>query len=171
MATKLQSLRDKFSVGSIIKEKGTGANFGKIMAPTGKDDITPYNRERSYLGTDEFDQQFNIPRQVAYSDSAVEGAKLVAQEAKKAATNRQHIAKSQAEIEAAKTQWYRTEQESIKDESQESLKRFEEKISTQKHLDSQSPRYMAIVGDFARGNRDNVAFMQQLDRIEMNMKL
>lgn len=171
MATKLQRLRKQFSVSNLIKESGTGANFGKIMAPTSKSDITPYNRERSYAGTEEFDQHFNIPNKVVYSENEVKGAKLIAQEAKEAAKNRQEVVKSQSEIEAAKTQWYKAEQELIQEQSKESLKRFEEKIGTQKMLDSQAPRYMSIVGDFARENSGAVAVMAQLDRIEMGMKL
>ena len=58
MATRLDNLK-KFT-STVIKTKGTGCDIEKAMAPVSKTDITPWNRERSYLGTQEFEQQFNI---------------------------------------------------------------------------------------------------------------
>ena len=171
MATRLDSLRQRFSVGNLIKEKGTGANFSKVMTPTGKDDITPYNREKTYRGTEEFDRQFNIPDKVHYSDNEVKGAKLIAKEAEEAAKNKQEVVKQKLEIEEAKTQWYMAEQQLLQGQSKESLKRFDEKLKTQNLLDSQAPEYMRLVGNFARENQGAVNVMQQLDRIETTMKL
>jgi hypothetical protein len=171
MATKLDGLRNRFSTGNIIKEAGTGANFSKVMSPTGKGDITPYTRERSYAGTDEFDQQFNIPDRVNPSENEAKGAKIIAENAIKAASNKKVIVEAQLKVDKARTEWYEADQQYVKGVAEGSLKRFEEKIQTQKMLDSQAPKYMQIVGNYANENVGAVNVMRQLDKIENSMKL
>ena len=171
MATKLQNFRKQFSIGNIIKEHGTGADFNKIMSPTGKGDITPYNRTRSYQGTEEFDEHFAIPDRVNPSDNEVKGAKVIAENATKAASNKAAIVESQLKVDQARTQWYEADQKLVRGVSEGSLERFETKIQTQKQLDSQAPKYMQIVGNFANENIGAVNVMQQLDKIESAMKL
>lgn len=171
MANNLSGLRNRFSVGNIIKENGTGANFSKVMSPTGKGDITPYTRERSYAGTDEFDQQFNIPDRVNPSENEAKGAKIIAENAIKAASNKKVIVEAQLKVDKARTEWYEADQQYVKGVAEGSLKRFEEKIQTQKMLDSQAPKYMQIVGNYANENTGAVNVMKQLDKIESGMKL
>lgn len=171
MATKLQTLRSSFSIGNLIKQKGTGADFAQVMKPTSKDDITPYSREKTYRGTEEFDQQFKIEDKVYYSDNEVKGAKMIAEQATEAAKNKEQVVKSQVTIDKAKTQWYEADQELMRGQSTESLKRFDEKLKTQTLLDSQAPEYMRLVGGYARENTGAVAVMAKLDQIETSMKL
>ena len=171
MATKLDGLRNRFSTGNIIKEAGTGANFSKVMSPTGKGDIPPYTRERSYAGTDEFDQQFNIPDRVNPSKNEADGAKIIAENAIKAASNKKIIVEAQLKVDKARTEWYEADQQYVKGVAEGSLKRFEEKIQTQTMLDGQAPKYMQIVGNYANENVGAVNVMKQLDKIENSMKL
>lgn len=171
MASNLSSLRNRFSVGNIIKEAGTGANFSKVMTPTGKGDITPHARERSYAGTDEFDQQFNIPDRVNPSKNEADGAKIIAENAIKAASNKKIIVEAQLKVDKARTEWYEADQQYVKGVAEGSLKRFEEKIQTQTMLDGQAPKYMQIVGNYANENVGAVNVMKQLDKIENSMKL
>lgn len=171
MANNLSGLRNRFSVGNIIKEAGTGANFSKVMSPTGKGDITPYTRERSYAGTDEFDQQFNIPDRVNPSENEAKGAKIIAENAIKAASNKKVIVEAQLKVDKARTEWYEADQQYVKGVAEGSLKRFEEKIQTQKMLDGQAPKYVQIVGNYANENVGAVNVMRQLDKIENSMKL
>lgn len=172
MANNLSGLRNRFSVGNIIKEAGTGANFSKVMTPTGKGgDITPYTRERSYAGTDDFDQQFNIPDRVNPSENEAKGAKIIAENAIKAASNKKIIVEAQLKVDKARTEWYEADQQYVKGVAEGSLKRFEEKIQTQKMLDGQAPKYMQIVGNYANENVGAVNVMKQLDKIENSMKL
>ena len=171
MGNRLDTLRNKFSVGSIIKEKGTGANFGKVMTPTGKGDINPYNRERSYNGTDEFDAHFTIPDRVNPSENDVKGAKIVAENATKAAKNKSEIVESQLKVDKARTEWYEADQKLVRGVSEGSLERFSEKLKTQEKLDTQAIDYMQAVGVFANKNMGAVNAMQQLDKIEHAMKL
>jgi hypothetical protein len=171
MASKLENLRNKFSVSGIIKEKGTGANFGKVMTPTGKGDINPYNRERSYNGTDEFDAHFTIPDRVNPSKNEVEGAKAIAKNATEAAINKSEIVESQLKVDKARTDWYEADQKLVRGISEGSLKRFGEKLETQEKLDAQAPKYVQMVGHFANENMGAVNVMQQLDKIETGMKL
>lgn len=169
MATKLQSLRN--FTQTIIKEKGTGCNIEKAMAPVSKADITPWNRERSYLGTQEFEQQFNIPDKVHYSKNEVKGAQIVAEQATEAAENKEKVTKSKQQIEEAKTRWYQSDQEGIRHQSDESMKRFNEKTKTQTHLDAQTPFYMGTVSRFANEHTGALNVLEQLNRIESTMKL
>ena len=171
MANKLQALRNSFSVGNIIKQKGTGADFAQVMKPTSKDDITPYNRDKTYRGTEDFDQQFKIEEKVYYSDNEVKGAKMIAEQATEAAKNKEQVVKSQLEIDKAKSDWYKADQELMRGQAKESLKRFDQKIETQTLLDSQAPEYMRLVGSYARENTGAVAVMAKLDQIETSMKL
>lgn len=169
MATKLQSLKSFTS--TILKTKGTGCDIEKAMAPVSKTDITPWNRERSYLGTQEFEQQFNIPDKVHYSKNEVEGAKIMAKQATEAAENKKEITKSKVQIEVAKTEWYKADQEGLRHQSNESLERFNEKTKTQTHLDAQTPFYMGTVGKFANEHTGALNVLEQLNRIENSMKL
>ena len=171
MATKLDGLRSRFSVSNIIKESGTGANFGKIMSPTGKGDVNPYNRERSYAGTNEFDEHFTIPDRVNPSKNEVDGAKTIAENAIKAAKHKSEIVESQLKVDKARTEWYEADQKLVRGISEGSLERFNEKLNTQKHLDAQAPKYMQMVGSFANENMGAVNVMAQLDKIESGMKL
>jgi hypothetical protein len=141
------------------------------MSPTGKGDITPYTRERSYAGTDEFDQQFNIPDRVNPSENEAKGAKIIAENAIKAASNKKVIVEAQLKVDKARTEWYEADQQYVKGVAEGSLKRFEEKIQTQKMLDGQAPKYMQIVGNYANENVGAVNVMRQLDKIENSMKL
>jgi hypothetical protein len=171
MATKLDGLRSRFSVSNIIKESGTGANFGKVMTPTGKGDITPYNRERSYRGTDEFDQQFNIPDRVNPSENEAKGAKIIAENAIKAASNKKVIVEAQLKVDKARTEWYEADQQYVKGVSEGSLKRFTEKLNTQKLLDTQAVYLTQAAGSYANEYEGAIGMMRQLDKIETNMKL
>lgn len=171
MASKLDGLRNRFSTGNIIKEAGTGANFSKVMTPTGKGDITPYTRERSYAGTDDFDQQFNIPDRVNPSENEAKGAKIIAENAIKAASNKKIIVEAQLKVDKARTEWYEADQQYVKGVAEGSLKRFTEKLNTQKQLDTQAVYLMQAVGNYANENAGAVAMMKQLDKIENSMKL
>ncbi len=169
MATRLDNLK-KFT-STVIKTKGTGCDIEKAMAPVSKTDITPWNRERSYLGTQEFEQQFNITDKVYYSKNEVEGAQIIAKQATEAAKNKEEVVKAKEQIEVAKTQWYKADQEDIRHQSNQSLDRFNEKTKTQSHLDAQTPHYMKTVSLFANEHTGALNVLGQLDRIESSMKL